>query len=203
MIARRTLTLGLVMLSACSVTWGVPTTYLIHDNAKEAALELPRVLSEYGFQPGPQNDRAFQFTLTRIPDMGTLKDVQVLIQDWSKEKKTPIQLREAQMVFSSVEGIGTARIQLRGECTAGASVFLDLGGREVVPAELVGADGDQWRAGVEEAALVRLEERSGWVYGVIVKDGAKQYMKLNVLSSKPSEKIDIDELPSDSPLRRQ
>ena len=61
--------------------------------------------------------------------------------------------------------------------------------------------GGRWSVEVQRTAELR--ERGGWIYGLISKGEARQYLAMNVLDTESSKAIARDELPADSPLRHR
>lgn len=140
--------------------------------------------------------------LKGIRDMKSLQEVQTIIREWSEEKKTPIDLQAATMVFRSVEANAESVITLRGKCTSGSKVLLDVGGTSVVDAAFSVESDSNWVASIHKSQLIQLKARDGWVYGVAIKEGVKQYLRVNIMSNDDSEKIGFDQLPTDSILRK-
>jgi hypothetical protein len=140
----------------------------------------------------------FRFRLSNVRSMRDLRHVQMLIQQVSEGSRVPVVLQDATMRFSSVSGRGSARIWVSGSATPGAEVLLDVGQGEVVRG-IVDERGD-WTAAVERTS--RLRERRGWIYALIRKGRAKQYLRMNVLDVANTERLLYDELPPDCVLRR-
>jgi hypothetical protein len=185
------------LITGCQVPWRVPTLYNIRDVEDSATQnELKQALSEYGYTR--VNAPSFSFVLTDLQTVEDVKTVQMIIQDISKRNKVPVQFNGATMDFYSVSGTGKADINLEGTSTPGAEVYLDTGDPETIVAE-VKPDGS-WTAGVKRTT--KLRDRGGWIYGVFVKQGLKQYVKINVLDTSSAKKIRENELPSDSVLRK-
>jgi hypothetical protein len=184
------------LITGCQVPWRVPTLYNIRDVQDPATQnELRQALSEYGYTR--VNAPSFSFVLTDLQTVEDVKTVQRIIQDISQRNKVPVQFNGATMDFYSVSGTGKADINLEGTSTPGAEVYLDTGDPERVVAE-VKPDGT-WTAGIKRTT--KLRDRGGWIYGVFVKQGLKQYVKINVLETSSAKKIRENELPFDSVLR--
>ncbi len=184
--------------------WGVETTYLIESIDEDAKLrlegELKHPYDRYGLHVVDRGERGepFQFRLTNLRSMRDLRAVQAVIQRVSKTARVPVVLQESVMRFASVYGQGRATISVAGSATPGASVVLDVGDEEVHGT--VDVDG-QWR--VEISRSSKLSQRGGWIYALIRKGTARQYLRINVLDTAASERILPDDLPSGSPLLRR
>lgn len=139
----------------------------------------------------------FRFRLRRVRSMADLRRVQNLIQQVSETSRVPVVLQDATMRFASVSGRGSARIWVSGVATPGAEVILDVGQQEV--RALVDDRGD-WTAAVERTSQLR--RRGGWIYALIRKGRAKQYLRMNVLDVNNTDRLLYHELPPDCSLRR-
>lgn len=188
------------LFTGCQTPWDVPTRYTIRDMEVESTrTKLRSQLSAFGFEHADGNPGEFAFYLRNVKNVSELKQVQVIIQEVSQKDKVPVKFKEANLLFGSVFGDIQAEILLNGRATVGSTVQLDVGGPSLVRAE-VDAQGI-WTARVQKTA--KLAARGGWVYGTVEKEGARQWMKLNVLNSDSYTRIESADLPSDTPLPRR
>jgi len=183
--------------------WDAGTVYVIEDIDAdvEACLEAAfrKAPDRYGFRrlQSSRDGDTFEFVLSSVDDLATLREVQRTIQEVSHDARVPVVLTETSMRFASVSGHGSAEIQVVGTGTPGAQVVLDVGG--AVVETTVSGDG-RWTAAVSRST--RLSARSGWIYGLIAKRGARQFIRMNVLDHDSYERILESDLPADSLLRR-
>ncbi len=194
-------------LGACqqAAPWSVPHTYVIQDVDDYTKEQLTQVLgsvqyrTRYGFHlvTRGQDGEPYVFMLKNVKSLKDLREVQDLIQDVSRHARVPVVLQEATLTFASVYGGGQATIEIRGTATPGAEVVLDVGNTTVRP-ELDAAG--RWTVSITSNAV--LSQRGGWVYGVIRKGNAEQFLKMNALDTRQSERILPEEVPFDSLLRR-
>jgi hypothetical protein len=186
--------------SVISLPWGVPTVYIIEDYPLKAEEDLPALLKKYGFQLLEKNkENELVFSLANIATMADLSQVHKTLRDWSMENKKPLQLRRAQMSFSSVDGATASRVVVFGTATVGADIFVDVGTDELMnPKNNEG----RWKISVPDEALPRIDARGGWVYIMFVKDTVRAYSRQHVMR-RTNEMIDESALPEDSALRRK
>ena len=200
----RPLTAAVALLCGCAapLELGVDTTYVIEDLDAETMARLRTALrcgiGEHCYavlRDDPDAGR-FEFRLSSVADASVLKRVHAVIRGVSHDAKVPLVLQGASLLFSSVQGSGDTEILIDGAATPGAEVVLDIGGTTIRTS--VGANG-LWTASVPRSPGLRA--RDGWIYGMVIKGRATQYLSMNVLDGGGSHAIARSELPRDSPLR--
>jgi hypothetical protein len=130
--------------------------------------------------------------------MHQLMEVERIIRDVTKRNNVPVDLQIALLKFQSVEGTAGTAIIVRGTATAGSTVYLDVGQSQPVVIQNVNADG-RWEAPVQPNK--KLQERRGFIYGMVLKGSTKLFIRINIFNPTKCEPIPLSDLPRESVLR--